>query len=49
VLRIFEKSTGRELSSMEIQPMPVFDGMILAGGRIFMSTVGGTVSCFAVE
>ena len=49
LLKIIEKSTGRELSSMEIQSMPVFDGMILAGGRILMSTVDGTVLCFAVE
>lgn len=49
VLKSFDKSTGRELSSMTIQSMPVFDGMILAGGRVFMSTVDGTVLCFAVE
>jgi hypothetical protein len=49
VLKTFDESTGRELSSVTIQSMPVFDGMILAGGRVFMSTVDGTVLCFAVE
>lgn len=49
LLKILDKSGGRDLSSMEIQSMPVFDGMILAAGRVYMSTVDGTVSCFAVE
>ena len=49
VLKIFDKSVGQGLLSMNLQSMPVFDGMILAGGKVFMSTVDGTVLCFAVE
>ena len=49
LLKIFDKSAGRELLSMNLQSMPVFDGMITAGGKVYMSTADGTVSCFAIE
>ena len=49
VLKVINKATGKELSSMELEDMPTWDGMITSGGRIFMSTTSGKVLCFKLK
>ena len=46
LLKVFDKKTGRETCSIEIDDMPTWDGMIAAQGRIFMTTVNGKILCF---
>jgi len=46
-LWILEKKDGRRLARYAMDECPVFDGIALARGRIFMSTVGGEVCCLA--
>jgi outer membrane protein assembly factor BamB len=48
LLKVFDKETGRETRSIEIDDMPTWDGMIAAEGRIFMTTVNGKMLCFDV-
>jgi outer membrane protein assembly factor BamB len=38
---------GRKLAAYEIGAMPTFDGMAAAGGRLYLSTIGGKVLCLA--
>ena len=49
LLKVFDKKTGRETSSIEIDDMPTWDGMIAAEGKIFMTTVNGKIFCFTVR
>ncbi len=38
---------GKRLAEHKLESPPVFDGMIAAGGRLYMSTRDGKVRCFA--
>jgi outer membrane protein assembly factor BamB len=49
ILKVFDKETGREISSLEIDDMPSWDGMITAEGNIVMTTVNGQILCFNVR
>ncbi len=37
---------GQQLAAYRLDSMPRFDGMIAAGGRLYLSTVDGKVQCF---
>jgi hypothetical protein len=37
--------TGETIAKTKLDVLPVFDGMIAAGGHLFMSTVDGKVVC----
>jgi len=39
--------TGAALAERELERPPVFDGLIAAGGRLYLCTDDGTVSCWA--
>ncbi len=43
------KSNGEKVAEMELNAPPVFDGMIAAGGRLYMSTIEGAVICLGGE
>ena len=45
VLWAVSAETGEKLSETKLAAAPVFDGMIAAGGNLFVSTVRGTVVC----
>lgn len=47
ILMAFRTDDGQELDSQAIPAQPVFDGMALAGSRLFMSTVDGNIVCYA--
>jgi hypothetical protein len=46
VLMAFNIEDGRELALHPLDTQPVFDGMAAAKGRLYISTVNGTVVCF---
>jgi hypothetical protein len=46
VFRIYSKTDGSELSQFKLDAKPVFDGMAVAGGRVFLSTEAGELVCF---
>ncbi|MBC8876893.1 MAG: hypothetical protein H8E44_46285, partial [Planctomycetes bacterium] len=41
--------SGQKLSELELDTIPVFDGMAAARGRLFLSGVTGQVMCFGGE
>ena len=41
------KADGKKLSEVKLGSKPVFDGMIAARGRLFLSSVDGKVTCLA--
>jgi outer membrane protein assembly factor BamB len=45
-LQAYSADEGEKLSELELDSHPVFDGLIAADGKIFMSTVDGSVVCF---
>jgi outer membrane protein assembly factor BamB len=49
LLKFFDKQTGSEVASLEIDDMPSWDGMIAAEGKVFMTTVQGRILCFGAN
>jgi len=47
VLLATAKATGEKLAEFELPSSPVFDGMIAANGRLFMSLTDGSVICLS--
>jgi len=45
-LRCHSADDGRELSRLELDSAPVFDGLISAQDRLYLATVDGRLSCF---
>ena len=45
-LWVVSAKDGKKLGQQPLTSMPVFDGLIAAGGRLYMSTRAGTVQCF---
>jgi outer membrane protein assembly factor BamB len=41
-----EAATGRSVARYELDSPPVFDGMIAAGGRLYLATTQGDLVCF---
>ncbi|NQT14373.1 MAG: PQQ-binding-like beta-propeller repeat protein [Planctomycetes bacterium] len=49
VLRTHSAADGKTLAQLDLDAPPVFDGLIAAGGRLFMSTTDGHVVCYGAE
>ena len=49
VLRAVSASDGKPLAEYSLVAVPVFDGMICAGGRLYTAMADGTVVCFEQE
>ena len=47
VLRAVSTANGMTLAEQKIESAPVFDGLVAAGGRLYMATIDGKVLCFA--
>jgi hypothetical protein len=47
VLAAFSAKDGSNLRQWDLESLPVFDSMIVAGGRLVLSTIDGRVRCFA--
>ncbi|UCE46975.1 MAG: PQQ-binding-like beta-propeller repeat protein, partial [Phycisphaerales bacterium] len=46
VLRAVSASDGKLLAEYNLGEVPVFDGMICAGGRLYVALADGTIVCF---
>ena len=46
-LAAFDKKTGKFIGDRKLDFAPVFDGLIAAGGRLFISSDDGTVRCLS--
>ncbi|MHC4506863.1 MAG: PQQ-binding-like beta-propeller repeat protein, partial [Planctomycetota bacterium] len=46
-LQAVSAADGKRLAEHKLESPPVFDGMIAAGGRLYVSTLDGKVRCFA--
>jgi hypothetical protein len=44
-LMIYDKNSGEQRFSMELESIPVFDGMIAASGKLYIGLEDGTVVC----
>jgi hypothetical protein len=49
MLQMVDKTDGTESSITELPSTPVFDGMIAADGRVFLSLKDGSVLCLVGE
>jgi len=49
VLRAVDAAGGKTLAERRLDAPPVFDGLIAAGGRLYMVTRDGRVTCFAAR
>ena len=38
---------GRKLKEMKLDSLPVWDGMVASGGKLFMATMNGEVACYS--
>jgi len=47
VLRAVSAADGATLAEQRLDAPPVFDGLIAAGGRLYLAATDGKVSCFA--
>ena len=47
VLEAYSSSDGKKLYSCKLKSPPCFDGLIAAGGRLFMTTEDGKLVCFS--
>ena len=45
VFRVVATSDGGQLAEFKMKEVPVFDGLIAAGDRLYMSTMDGTLIC----
>jgi hypothetical protein len=45
-LIVMDPPTGKILQTVELTSPPVFDGLIAANGKIYMSALDGTIRCF---
>jgi outer membrane protein assembly factor BamB len=39
-------ANGKKLAEYRLESLPVWDGMVVAGGRLFISTMNGEIACF---
>ena len=49
MLRVHLAAQGKTLAEYKLDAMPVFDGLIAARGRLYMSTVDGHVVCLGQD
>ncbi|MHC4403697.1 MAG: outer membrane protein assembly factor BamB family protein [Planctomycetota bacterium] len=49
LLWTIDAETGRKLAQRGLPSAPVFDGMAVAGGRLFISTMDGTIACLGPQ
>jgi outer membrane protein assembly factor BamB len=46
---VISMKDGRDLASLELDAVPVFDGVAAASGRIYVSTVDGRIVCVGAD
>lgn len=48
MLRVCTSTDGQRLAELTLDAIPVFDGLIAAHDRLFLSATDGKVACFGV-
>ena len=48
-LQAISTTDGKAVTTYELTSLPVLDGMAAAGGRLFLATKDGRVTCFTGE
>jgi len=46
VMQVFSKNDGGKLAEYKLASLPAFDGLIAAGGRLYMVTEDGSLVCY---
>jgi outer membrane protein assembly factor BamB len=46
VMQVFSKKNGKKLAEMELDQLPAFDGLVAAEGKLYMTTVNGSIICY---
>ena len=46
LFRVVSRADGSTLAEFEMNEAPIFDGLIAAGGKLYMTTMEGTLVCF---
>jgi hypothetical protein len=41
--------TGKKLSELRLESLPVWDGMIASGGNLYLSLTNGEIVCYSGE
>ena len=49
MLQTVDAKTGETLAECRLESPPVFDGLIAAGTRVYVTTTDGKVSCFVSD
>jgi hypothetical protein len=49
LLRTMSATTGKKVVECRLESPPVFDGLIAAQGRLFLSTLDGHVVCLGAQ
>ena len=49
IMKVVNAETGEALEEYKLASPPVFDGMIAAGGRLYVVTTDGKVICYAAK
>jgi hypothetical protein len=47
VLQVFSKTDGEKLAERKLENLPAFDGLIAAGGKLYMVCDNGKLVCFS--
>jgi len=47
VLWAISTADGKKLAARKLDAMPIFDGLAAAGGRLYLVTADGKVTCLA--
>ncbi len=47
ILAVFDATSGEKLSEVKLDAPPVWDGMAVAAGRLFVSTINGKIVCLS--
>jgi len=46
IMQVYSKKDGKRLAEQKLDNMPAFDGLIAAGGRLYMVTENGSIVCY---
>ena len=49
LLRAIDADSGRTLAEYKLSAPPVYDGLAAAGGKLYIATIDGKVTCFAAK
>jgi len=46
VMQVFSKKDGKKLAEKKLPYLPAFDGLVAAGGKLYMTTECGSIICY---